>query len=65
MEQENKKYKLKKPSKLRAEKAKKFEPKIFADIAEESDGAVLSALDTFPTRAALGLYLRHIKDGDV
>lgn len=65
MEKENKKYRLKKAFKLQAEKVKKIETKNPADITEESNDEVLSALDTFPTQAALGLYLRHIKDDDV
>ena len=32
---------------------------------DESEKYPISALDTFPTKAALGLYLRHIKHDDI
>ena len=61
----------KKLKKRRLEKSSEKEELSYAPEADlesekddESEKYPISALDTFPTKAALGLYLRHIKHED-
>lgn len=60
MEKESKKYPLRK------EKTNhKIDCEYLPSADEDYDEEVISSLDTFPTKAALGLYLRHVKYEDI
>ena len=63
MQKERKKYIPEKP--LSEEKIKYRSDEYLPVFTEDYDDEVLSSLDTFPTKAALGLYLRHIKYEDI